>query len=75
MKSIQREMLCKWGSCKSADQFTDEFIFSGLAKGVARKAGIVPEYFKLMDLIAPFARDLSGAFAQSNPQKYADANR
>ena len=40
-----------------------------------RKAGIAPEHFKRMDLIAPFAQDLSDAFSQSNHQNYSDANR
>ena len=75
LKAIQREMLCKWGACKTAEQFTDEFIFCGLAKGAAREAGIAPEYFKHMDLISPFAKDLTNAFSRSNPQKYANANR
>ena len=75
VRAIQREMLCRWGSFKTAEQFTDEFIFYGLEHGAARKAGIAPEYFKHMDLIAPFAQDLSEAFSQSNPQKYAAANR
>ena len=74
LREIQREMLCKWGSFKTAEQFTEQFIFSGLAKGAARKAGLLPEYFKHMDLISPFAQDLSDAFALRDPQKYSDAN-
>ena len=60
---------------KTTDQFTDEFIFCGLAKGVAREADIAPEYFKHMDLISPFAQDLSNAFSLRDLQKYANANR
>jgi hypothetical protein len=60
---VLKEMLTKWGSCKTANQFIDEFLFATMPKGTARKAGLLPEFFKHADLVGPFAKELSGAFA------------
>jgi len=75
VKTVLREMLCKWGSCKTANQFVDEFLFKTLPQGKVRKAGLLPEFFKHVDLVAPFAKELSGSFENYDKESYAKANR
>ena len=75
VKPILREILSHWGSYKTANQFVDEFIFNGLPKGLAKKVGLLPEFFKHVELIGPFATELSAAFSKADPAKYANAER
>jgi len=74
VKAILREMLCKWGSCKSATQFIDEFIFKSCTPGSARKAGLLPQFYKQCELIAPFAKELTESLSEHNPREFAEAN-
>ena len=75
VKPILREILSHWGSYKTAHQFVDEFIFNGLPKGLAKKAGLLPEFFKHVELVGPFATELSDAFSKADPVKFANAER
>jgi len=74
VKAILRDMLCKWGSCKSANQFIDEFIFRSCTRGSARAAGLLPQFYKHCDLIAPFAKELTESLSEFNPGDFAKAN-
>ena len=74
VKHIVSDMLRQWGSFKTAAQFTDDFIFAGLPKGIARSAGLLPEFLKHVDLIHPFATELTEVFAKDDPEQFLDAN-
>lgn len=68
---IAREMICDWGSRKSADDFLNGFLFSGLSKSgkkLAESAGVLGEYRRHLALAAPFAEDVSAHFAGDSTQ-------
>lgn len=74
VKAILRDMLCKWGSCKTAKQFIDEFIFKSCTPGSARWAGLLPQFFKHCDLIGPFSKELTDSLSEYNPRDFSEAN-
>eukprot|EP01034_Spumella_vulgaris_P033793 gene33793-41687_t len=61
---IVREMMCKWGSFKSASQFVNEFLLLDLFDNVKREAiletGILEQFFKHATLITPYATEIVG---------------
>jgi len=71
--TIVREMLCDWGSRKSADDFLNGFLFAGLSKSgkkLAESAGVLGEYRRHLALAAPFAADVSSHFASDHTQNF-----
>jgi len=75
VRSILRDVLCQWGSFKTANEFIDNFLLGACRKGSIRKAGLLPQFFKHADLIGPYATELGAAFAKYQPELYTEANK
>jgi hypothetical protein len=63
-KVTLQEMFSIWCSCLTAEEFVENFLLKDLYKSskgkeLAEKAGILKEFGKMVDLIAPFAKDVS----------------
>ncbi len=64
-----RDILCEWGSCKTAEDFTKKFLLKDVyatAKNdpknvMIEDADLLTEYFKHADNVQPFADEFAEA--------------
>lgn len=76
-----RQLLCEWGSFKTADDFKKKFLLKGIydtAKNpdqVIESSEILTEFRKHMDNVEPFATDLTEAMRTANPANFDKAEK
>mmetsp|Transcript_30655 Transcript_30655/g.43993 ORF Transcript_30655/g.43993 Transcript_30655/m.43993 type:complete len:536 (-) Transcript_30655:236-1843(-) len=75
VRAILKDVLCEWGSYKTANEFIDNFLLGACRTGSVRKAGLLPQFLKHADLIGPFSNELGAAFAKYQPDLYTKANQ
>jgi hypothetical protein len=75
-----RDYLCIWGNCKTADDFTKKFLLKDLydtAKNPEEsieKGEILTEFRKHLDLVQPFANELTDAMKTNDPKALKKAD-
>ena len=76
---VLREFLCDWGSYKSADDFMTKFLLSDIyetaknPEDVIESAAILTEFRKQVDLIEPYATEVTQSMETSNPSGFKRA--
>ena len=74
-----KEILCDWGSFKSADDFMKKFLLKNIYDGaknpeeVIKAADILTEFSKHVDNIDPFATELSTAMEEEGKEAFQKA--
>ena len=62
---INREMLCKWGSVKTANEYISDFLFENMDAAAMKKAGLCEEFLKHVDIISPYATAMDNEFKKN----------
>jgi len=73
---VCKEFFCIWGSCKTAKEFAEEFLFAGMidnAKDGIPSIGVLKEFMKHADLIHDYATEVSGSFEKLRSGKDLEA--
>jgi hypothetical protein len=76
-----REVLCDWGSFKTADEYMEKFLLKDLydtakdPEAVIKDAGILNEFRKHIDNVTPFADELSEALKKNNERAHKDCEK
>ena len=72
-----RDILCEWGSCTTAEDFTKKFLLKDVyatakndSKNVIEDAGLLTEYFKYADNVQPFADELAEAMKKTDEKAF-----
>jgi len=76
---VCKEFFVLWGACKSAKDFTEEFLFRGMIKhaknGIA-SLGVLEEFLKHVDLCNGYATEISAEFdLLKNGKDLGDCNK
>jgi hypothetical protein len=76
-----REILCDWGSFKTADEYMKKFLLKDIyttaknPEDVIKSAGLLTEFQKHIDNVTPFAEELSAAFKKNNERAHKDCEK
>ena len=74
-----RELLCLWGSFKTADDFMKKFLLKDIydtaknPEDLIDSSNILTEFRKQVDLVEPYATELTEAMKADNPDGLKDA--
>ena len=74
VNSILREVLCEWGSYKSAQEFTEKFLFKHFPPEKIEHCGLLVQFRKHVALLSGYATDLSAVFCEDEEKQYKEAN-
>jgi hypothetical protein len=66
-KEILLDMMNRWGQSSTASGWLD--FMMNISRKDMEKAGILTEFYKQVDLVAPFAKDAANAFRDINADK------
>lgn len=71
---ILRDVLCEWGSYKTAEEFVEKFIFKHFPTDDIADSGLLVQFRKHVALINGYATDISEVFRQADGTRYHEAN-
>ena len=69
---LNKAMLCKWGSFKSANEYISKFLFSNISPKALSKSGVSSEFLRQAGLAGPFAAAMDKEFKKDH--HYSDIN-
>lgn len=75
VRKLAREVLCAWGSVKTANEFVEKFLLASISKTDQVYYGILPEFSKHVALVGEFSEKLSNAFEQYDEAKFIESNK
>ena len=75
VNNILREVLCEWGSYKTADEFVQKFIFKNFPADKIEESGLLVQFRKHAGLISNYATDLCEVFREVNQVEYHAVNK
>ena len=74
VNAFLRDILCEWGSYKTANEFTEKFLFKHFPAHEIANSGLLVQFRKHAALIHGYATDISHAFRAANEAQYHEAN-
>lgn len=72
--AVNREILCEWGACNTAQEFADKFLFKNIPKGI-KNANVASEFKKYVELMGEYGTELAAAVAKDGEALESGINR